>query len=78
MISKDLKKEFDKNAYLSEVLQSNSPLSKKEYEPIQKENTMIWENQDELVTFEELGGMTHQVEEGCSLAFYSKKTLNGS
>ena len=69
MISEGPKKESDKNAYLSEVLQSNSPLSKKEDEPIKEENTIIWENEDELVTFEEPGGMTHQAEESCSLAF---------
>lgn len=68
MIIEGPKKESDKNAYLNEVLQSNSPLSKKEDEPIKEENTMIWENKDELVTFEEPRGMTHQAEEGCSLA----------
>ena len=49
------------------VLQSNSPLSKKEDEPIKEENTMIWENEDELVTFEEPRDMAHQAKEGCSL-----------
>ena len=29
---------------------------------------MIKENEDELVSFEEPKGMTHQAEEGCSLA----------
>ena len=69
IISEGPKKECDKNAYVSEVLQSNSPLIKKENEPIKEENAMIQENEDEFVTFEEPGDVAHQAEEkGYSLA----------